>query len=607
MKISDVVVTRPPAEIRLGGIYEFEGERVEVTHLGDPECVIQVFGIKTGRVVALKDLQCGVFRSCELIDLANMPAARWAIGVRNRPVIQKAVDDAVTSHEELNRRGKAIGLKWRQMQEYMRRFRAQRSTSSCIPLPSGRQKKSQCLDKTVERIIDEVFQEVTASEIGTSMEEIEEQISSQCTAQDLPPPSRDTIQRRMKAAGVSLSRRRRLGPHKYRESVQPLKSKHEVAHPGAEFQVDHTLIDLISLCDLRRFVLGRLWLTLVLDVFSRAVMGFYLSFRPPSMMSVARALTMAVSDKTKLMAQWGMADLEWPMRGIPLVVHTDHGAEFHSSGYLRGCQEHGIDPRWRLATRWGGHIERMIGTLMAKLHLLPGTTFSNVPQRIKYQPQARAVMTVSDVLRYIVATICEYHETKHRSLGTTPRMRWEEGQSLVPATCLRAPAWPKFLWDFLPQTTSVRQRDGLHWGGYTYNSGVLLRVPVRTKVNYRVDPWDTRNALVEMPNGLYSEVPRVTATQFDHHELERQYRICKGNGASAADIVIRKEKAASKRKTVLRKAKAAAEAAQSDLFSIVSSSIGTPVVKQPEQIVLPPSNRPGVFVRPAVVFNTTRL
>jgi len=607
MRNLEVVVTRPPAIICQGGVYEFEGERVEVTHLGEPECVIQPFGSKTGRVVNLKDLQQGVFSSSELIDLANMPASRWAIGVARRPVIEKAVNDEVTSHEELNRRGKPIGLKWRQMQEFMRRFRAQRCTSSCVPLASGRQRKTSCLEKGVDRIIDEVLREVTASEIGTSMEEVDEKIAARCKAQELPPPSRDTIQRRMKVAGFSLSRRRRLGPHKYRESVLALHGKHEVGHPGAEFQVDHTLIDLIALCDLRRFVLGRLWLTLVLDVFSRAVMGFYLSFRAPSMISVARALTMAVSDKARLLAQWGMSDLEWPMRGIPLVVHTDHGPEFHSSGYERGCQEHGITPRWRLATRWGGHIERMIGTLMAKLHLLPGTTFSNVPQRIKYQPQARAVMSVSDILRFIVATICEYHDTKHRSLGVTPRMRWEEGQSLVPANCLRAPTWPKFLWDFLPAETSVRQRDGLHWGGYTYNSKLLLPIPVRTKVTYRVDPWDTRNALVEMPNGLYCEVPRITPTKFDHHELERQYRICQSAGASAADIVIRKEKAATKRKTVLRQAKAAAEAAQSDLFSVVSSSIGAPLAKQPEQIVVPAATRPGVFVRPALIFNTTRL
>jgi putative transposase len=350
-----------------------------------------------------------------------------------------------------------------------------------------------------------------------------------------------------------------------------------------------------------------LWLTLVLDVFSRAVMGFYLSFRAPSMTSVARALTMAVSDKTKLMAQWGLSDLEWPMRGVPLVVHTDHGPEFHSRGYERGCQEHGITPRWRMATRWGGHIERLIGTLMGKLHLLPGTTFSNVPQRIKYQPQARAVMTVSDILRFMVATICEYHETKHRSLGVTPRMRWEEGQSLVPPNCLRAPTWPKFLWDFLPPQTSSRQRDGLHWGGYTYNSNLLLPIPVRTQVSYRVDPWNTRVALVEMPNGLYSEVPRVTATSFDHHELERQFRICKGAGASAADITARKERSASKRKSIVKQAKIAAETQQSALFSITSASIGAPVASQPEQIILPSPRRPGVFVRPAVVFNTTRI
>jgi hypothetical protein len=33
---------------------------------------------------------------------------------------------------------------------------------------------------------------------------------------------------------------------------------------------------------------------------------------------------------------------------------------------------------------FGGHIERLIGTQMGKLHLLPGTTFSSPPERGDY-------------------------------------------------------------------------------------------------------------------------------------------------------------------------------------------------------------------------------
>lgn len=600
-----VVQARPNIEVRVGGVYEYSGERVEVTHCTDTECVIQVFGEKDGRVVPRQQLQANIFQPRELIDLGLLPASEWALACSRVKVVQKIVDQNITDPNTLLKLGRPVGLKPRMLQEYSRRYRAQRSTSSCLRMRGGRQRKTSYLDRAVDRIIDAALQDVIASEEATSMAEICDTIAERCAAQELAVPHRDTVQRRMKDAGLSLRRRKRLGPHKYRESVRALKGRHEVSHPGAEFQIDHTMIDLMALCDLRRYVLGRMWLTLVMDVFSRAVMGFYLSFRAPSMFSVARALTMAVSDKTRLLAQWGLNDLEWPMAGKPLVVHTDHGPEFHSGGYLRGCDEHGMTPRWRLATRYGGHIERLIGTLMGKLHLLPGTTFSNVPKRIKYQPQARAVMTVSDVLRFLACTICEYHHTRHRTLGVTPQMRWQEGQSLVPANCLQPPLMPKLLWDFLPPMTSVRQPDGLHWGGYVYNSRTLLPIPVRTKVGYRIDPWDTRNALVEMPNGTFVEVPRATPVTFDHHELERQYRICRSNGANAADIVVRREKAADKRKSIVKAAKAAAEKQQGDLFAITAGSIGS--TSEPAQIIVPPTLRPPVFVRPAIVFNTSKL
>jgi len=55
--------------------------------------------------------------------------------------------------------------------------------------------------------------------------------------------------------------------------------------------------------------------------------------------------------------------------------------------FKRGCEDAGIKIVWRppAVPRFGGHIERLIGTQMGSLHLLPGTTFSN--------PQERNILT----------------------------------------------------------------------------------------------------------------------------------------------------------------------------------------------------------------------
>lgn len=81
--------------------------------------------------------------------------------------------------------------------------------------------------------------------------------------------------------------------------------------------------------------------------------------------------------KEKYLGHLGVV-AEWPVSGLPAVVHLDNAEEFHARALERGCQEHGIRLEYRppLQPHFGGHIERLIGSLMKAIHLLPGTTFS---------------------------------------------------------------------------------------------------------------------------------------------------------------------------------------------------------------------------------------
>jgi putative transposase len=56
-------------------------------------------------------------------------------------------------------------------------------------------------------------------------------------------------------------------------------------------------------------------------------------------------------------------DLQWPMYGLPKVLHLDNGTEFHSLALSRGCERYGISLEYRPPGRphFGGHIERYLG------------------------------------------------------------------------------------------------------------------------------------------------------------------------------------------------------------------------------------------------------
>jgi hypothetical protein len=104
----------------------------------------------------------------------------------------------------------------------------------------------------------------------------------------------------------------------------------------------------------------------------------------------------------------------WPMHGIAKSLHLDNGKEFHSKALKRGCQQHGIriDYRPPATPRFGGHIERLMGTLMTRVHALPGTTSSNVAARRDYPAEQKAILTLREFERILALEILGHTTTR---------------------------------------------------------------------------------------------------------------------------------------------------------------------------------------------------
>ena len=119
------------------------------------------------------------------------------------------------------------------------------------------------------------------------------------------------------------------------------------------------------------------------------------------------------------------------MYGRPIKIHTDNGTDFRGTAIARGCDELGIILEHRPVglPEWGGHIERLIGTFMGRVHCLPGTTFSNPKAKgDEYDSEGKACMTLGELREWLVHEICfRYHLTIHRGIKTTPAKSWEDG------------------------------------------------------------------------------------------------------------------------------------------------------------------------------------
>lgn len=244
----------------------------------------------------------------------------------------------------------------------------------------------------------------------------------------------------------------REGAKSARQKFDAVVCEYSAGHALHIIQIDHTLVDLFIVDARDRRPLQRPWLTLTIDIASRMVAGFYLSLEPPSSTSVALAIQHLVMPKSLWLQARGI-DAEWPVFGLPDIIHLDNGREFHGKALVREAPEHGIELVHRPVARphYGGHIERLISTMMGAVHLLPGSTSSNIAKRGSYDPQKHAAMTLDELERWLALQIVgRYHADVHSALLLLPRTAWNDAVAArVHPLCL--PHDPdQFLRDFLP-------------------------------------------------------------------------------------------------------------------------------------------------------------
>jgi putative transposase len=250
------------------------------------------------------------------------------------------------------------------------------------------------------------------------------------------------------------------------------------------------------------------------------------------------ALLQAVSPKDHLLRKLGVEG-DWPVHGLPDALHTDNASEFAKAvGYRRGCANYHIELVLRDVgkPRDGGHIERLIGSMMGRLHFLPGTTFSNPRQRERYNSEAKARSTVDDLQQWFAREVLQYHDRRHSMLGVPPRGAWEtmcREQRIIP----RQPRdMNQFYIGFLPSKNARIQRQGIQFKTLEYAGPELaeLRRYGAESVEFRFDANDLSAVFVQSRAGAWvpislrhQERPSLTLWEVEG-ELRRRKMLALG-------------------------------------------------------------------------------
>ena len=209
-----------------------------------------------------------------------------------------------------------------------------------------------------------------------------EQVRARCAGAELPLPDRRTIKARVDRIDRRVAALKRKDSRGVK-ATKAVPGQYVASRPLEVVQIDHTEVDLFLVDETTREAMSvRPWLTLAIDVFTRMVVGFHLSMDKPSRVSIGLCMLNAVYDKSAWL-QENAIDAPWPVAGLPEALHADNGADFRSRAISWACREEGIKLIWRPvgAPHYGGHIERLIGTIMGRVHFYPGTTFANPTAR----------------------------------------------------------------------------------------------------------------------------------------------------------------------------------------------------------------------------------
>jgi putative transposase len=437
----------------------------------------------------------------------------WAVARAREAVIRPLAEGGAVTSNDIGQAMRKLGVSRALVYRLIQRYRRRPQTSSLLPFKRGLGTNSRLLNKAVEDLIAKSIREFYLKLERPTMAAVFQEVKGRCDQIGLRAPNYRTVRRRVAELDPALVLRRRQGAKAAQEKFGPvLASTLRAAYPMDVLQIDHTLADVILVDQEHRLPIGRPWLSLAIDVASRTVPGFHVGIDPPSALAVSLVLTHAVLPKTQWLADRELDTLEWPTAGIPERVHLDNAKEFHSEALLRGCQEHGMEIEHRppLEPHFGGHIERLIGTMMGAVHLLPGTTFSNPQEKASYDSEGAAVLTLPELERWLALQIAGvYHLTPHSALGKTPLEAWKEGVAARKSP-LRFPAdATEFFLDFLPAVPRLIQKDGIHFHGIRYWSSVLspwagrLREPLLVKY----DPRNIGRVYVRDPSGRHWQIP----------------------------------------------------------------------------------------------------
>lgn len=365
-----------------------------------------------------------------------------------------------------------------------------------IPRISARGNRNRKLNVEVVKAMEEIIGTDVLNEDKPEISVAYGKLRNLCEARGHLPPSDKTFRaeiRRVKEAQLIEARSGNKAAYALSEfqwQVDQSTPRHgerpfEIGH------IDHTELDE-ELVDSRSGAnLGRPWLTVLMDAFTRVILAFYLTFDPPSYRSCMAVIRSCVRRHGR----------------IPKTIVVDQGSDFESLFFEALLARLETHKKSRPASkgRFGSVIERFFGVSNQRfVHNLAGNSQALQQARSmspSHDPRTLAVWTLpalTDAFQEFVFEV--YGNLTHPALGVSPNQAMAQGLAVSGMrTHTLIPYTPDFERLCMPTTPAqkavVRPGRGIKIKNIHYWNPVFREAKVeRTKVPLVYDPFDVSRA-----------------------------------------------------------------------------------------------------------------
>ncbi len=289
------------------------------------------------------------------------------------------------------------------------------------------------------------------------------------------------------------------------------------------WEADHKELDVLVLFP-RAQRPRRPWATILLDAFSRAVMGWAIADRPSSATVIA-----ALGQSIRVDAERG------PFCGVPATIRPDRGLEFAAGVLQQACGLLAIrlSPTPGHSPHLKGKVERLQGSVVGEL-LAAMPHFTGGPRDAagKLWGSGLPMLTLGELVARFDAWVLLYNrQLPHAGLGgQTPLQRWSED-----ATPLRIVCDEELRWTLLGEADRLVRKAGIRFHGIDFIAPELNGL-VGENVEVRYRPHDDRSIEVfragrhlctALPQGALGPDERAAVLDRRREDAARQAQLAR--------------------------------------------------------------------------------